>query len=136
MQRGSRSEGDLQTSSPHVSESNYLSPRVNNAYGQTRYASRFHAARNSPAMMLSPAAYSPYPQSQFCPSPAGFSTDTPLASPMQSEFQEPEPYTYFHTPQMVSQSSDDIHTGYASPSMLQRSPHDVPAEYYGHSPLV
>ena len=135
MQRGSRSEADLQTSSPHVSESNYLSPRVNNAYGQTRYASRFHAARNSPAMMLSPAAYSPYPQSQFCPSPATFS-DTPLASPLQSEFHDSEGFTYFGTPQMVSHHSETIHSVYASPAMLHHSPDHASADYYGHSSLV
>ena len=99
-------------------------------------ASRFHAVRShSPGMMLSPAAYSPYPQSQFCASPATFA-DTPLASPMQNEFHDSDTYAYFQTTQMVAQPSEDIHSGYASPGMLQRSPDNGPAEHYGHGPLV
>ena len=116
-------------------ESTYLSPRGNN-YGQSRMASRFHAIRShSPGMMLSPAAYSPYPQSRFSASPAAF-TDTPLASPMQNEFQDSDTYAYFQTAQVVALPSERIHSGYASPSMLQCSPGNISAEHYGHSPLV
>src|SRR5208282_3693301 len=134
MQQMARSEGDpvispsigfsnKQNPSPSMPmDSSYLSPRVNSTNGQSRMASRFHAVRShSPGMMLPPAAYSRYPQSQFCASPATFA-DTPLASPMQNEFHDSDTYAYFQTTQMVAQPSEDIHSGYASPSMLQRSP--------------
>ena len=86
-------------------------------------------------MMLSPAAYSPYPRSQFCASPAAF-VDTPLTSPMQNEFHDLDTYAYIQTAQMVAQTSEGIQSGYASPGMLQCSPDNLPVEHHGHSPLV
>jgi Myb-like DNA-binding domain len=116
-------------------EPSYLSPRVNN-YAPSRMASRFHSVRSlSSGMMLSPAASSPYRQSQFYASPATL-VDTPIGSPMQPDFNDSETYAYFQTPQMVAQQPDDVHSGYASPSVLQRSPDNVPHDYYGQSPLV
>jgi nuclear transport factor 2 (NTF2) superfamily protein len=93
---------------------------------------RFQSVRShSPGMMLSPAAYSPYAQSQFCASPATFN-QTPIASPMQSEFNHSDSYPYFNSPHL-SATSDGFQSTYASPLLLQQQ-HST--EYYGHSPLV
>lgn len=94
---------------------------------------RFQSVRShSPGMMLSPAAYSPYAQSsQFCASPALFN-QTPLASPLQSEYNHSDSYPYFNSPHM-SAASDGFQSTYASPLLLQ---HQQPNQYYGHSPLV
>src|SRR5271156_3702539 len=75
-----------QTSSPTMgSESTYLSPRPGGSYQQSRAAARFHSIRSQgPTMMLSPAAYSPYANSQFSGSTPTFGT--PIGSPLNSEF--------------------------------------------------
>ena len=122
---------NLQTPSPTMpGDASYLSPRVNVGM-PSKAAMRFHSVRShTPGMMLSPAAYSPYAQSQFCASPATFN-QTPLASPMQSEFSHSDSYQYYNSPHL-SANSDGYQSTYASPLVLQHHP----SEYYGHSPLV
>jgi len=112
------------------SDAAFLSPRVN--YGMpSKAAMRFQSVRShSPGMMLSPAAYSPYAQSQFSVSPSTFN-QTPIASPMQSEFSHFDTVPYFNSPHM-STTSEGFHSAYASPLLLQQQSN----EYYGHSPLV
>ena len=145
MQRTSRSEGDpvlapswysfdLQTPSPHPSVSTYLSPGPNSGYGQPRYAARFHAIHNR-AMLLPPAAYSPYAQAQFSPSSTTFN-DTPVPSPLTSEFHDSDAFTDFRASQMVSRPSDGMHSGYASPAMLHHSPNHTSPDYHAYSTLV
>lgn len=140
-QKISRSEGDSalpddrifnhQTSSASMPvDPSYLSPRVATQYGQSRAALRFHALRGqSSSMLLSPAAYSTY-GSQYCGSPVTFGT--PLTSPLQPEFHDSTDALAYQTTHMLS---DDSHSGYASPLMLQHSPGDA-SEYYSHGPLV
>jgi hypothetical protein len=114
----------------------YLSARPNNSYAMHPRSSesRFKPARShSPAMMMPLASYSPYPSS-YCASPATFS-GTPQASPMLSHFHESHSF-YFNTPQLGGSSSEGVHSAYTGPLVLQQSPGDYTAEYYGHSPLV
>lgn len=110
----------------------YLSPRPDNSYAiNPRPASRFRPVRShSPAMMMSPAGYSPYPTSSYCASPANFGT--PLASPMQPHHDH---FVYFQSPQLGS-PSEGVRSAYASPLLLQQSPIEYSSEYYGHSALV
>lgn len=90
---------------------------------------------HSPAMMLSPAAYAPYSQSHFNASSFTFS-DTPITSPMQAEFHDSDPLAYSYSPQMFAQTPDGLHSGYTTPSMLQRSLDGFAPEHHGHSPLA
>jgi hypothetical protein len=133
--RVARSEGEPCPSPNMPVNPSFMSPRFNNDYPPSRMASRFHAVRSlsSSASMMAPPSFSPYQNSHLLPSPAVFA-DSPIASPMPPTIQESDSYAYFHSTPVIS-TPNGIHSGYASPSVLQQSPENVPIDYYG-SPLV
>jgi len=135
--RVSLSEGELIPSSSMPMNTSFLSPRLNNDYSQSRMSSRFHAVRShsSSATTMATPTFSPYPNTHLSPSPAVLA-DTPIASPMQPAIQDSDSYAYFHSTPVISTFDDGIHSGFASPSLLQHSPDTVTVDSYGQSPLV
>lgn len=127
---------DSQTPSPNLSVGSYLSPRVGSTYGfQSRAASRFHSLRaHSPAISIASTTYSPYPQSHFSGSPATIS-HTPIASPMQAEFNEADSFAYFQNSPVMAHSFDGAQT-YASPVIFQHPHSGYPVHQFGHTTLV